>query len=67
MAITGERIEETFEEAQCPKALDARQTWWCICKSNLSVSCPNMMMFCMVHLFRKCTLFDFLINFILSV
>lgn len=28
----GERVEETFEEAQCPKALDARQAWRSFCK-----------------------------------
>ena len=51
MAITGQRIEEAFEEAQCPKALDARQTWWCICKSNLSACFPSVMLLCIVLLF----------------
>ena len=31
-ALIGKRIEEAFEEAQCSKALDARQTRWCICE-----------------------------------
>ena len=59
--MSGKRIEETLEATQCPKALDARQAWRCLCMNLLiilsfCVSYIVSLLICIFHL-SSCILF----------